>query len=211
MSHVILSQETKQHLEQERSRLLNDLQTITALVTAEVDQAISYLDALLSNKPIANTTANAAASKPHSAPSPPAVQVKAELTPKRRPETKAAPKPAEPQIVESNADLTQEKKRSQPRGKLRQVPPFDPAQLKRQFKGMSASAAIAQILREDSAQSYGIDDLIAALYGEFDQAEIPRARKSVAMVLMHGARVGKFEKVQDTPSRYRLGEVAVSA
>jgi hypothetical protein len=209
MSHVILSQETKQQLEQERSRLLSDRQTITALVTAEVDQAIEFLTALIGNKPApATTTATAKASKPHSTPSPPAVQAEAELTPKRRSETKATPRPSEPQIVESDADLTQAKKQSQPRGKLRQSPLFDATQLKRQFKGMSASHAIAQILREDSAQVYGIDDLIAALYEEFDQAEIPRARKSVAMVLMHGVRSGKFEKVQDAPAQYRLGEAA---
>ncbi len=55
MAYSMVSNEAKQHLEQERSPLMNDRPAIGAeiesLVRAEVDRAIQILDALLEGTP----------------------------------------------------------------------------------------------------------------------------------------------------------------
>lgn len=85
---------------------------------------------------------------------------------------------------------------------------FDATQLKGKFKGKKLINAIVQILQQDSEQIHTIDDLIAELYGKFDEAEMSRARKTLGATLMHATRAGTVERVGDKPSRFKLGQPA---
>ena len=189
MSHAILSQDTRQHLEREKERLLSDRQKIVSLVSAKVDETIQHLNVLLEDATIVT------------APVP-------ELELSEQAESDATLNPA-PTPRKAGA-----KKASKPQAKAKptQAPSFDAKQLKRKFKGIGVSDAIVQIMQQDASQIYAADDLIAALYDNFDDADLSKARKTLGAVLMHTVRAGKIEKVQDKPSRYKLGEpVAISA
>ena len=161
MAHTALSEQTKQHLAQERSRLVNDREKIVSevksSVSAEVDRVIQTLNALLGELP--------------------AVE---------------AAKQAKPEAKEQS--------------KLSQG--FDAKQLKHKFKDMNLSAAIVQILQQDPTREYETDALIAALYDSVDQAEMPRARKTLGATLMHQRRAGVVEKIGDKSPRYKLGQAA---
>ncbi|GAP99861.1 hypothetical protein [Leptolyngbya sp. NIES-2104] len=77
------------------------------------------------------------------------------------------------------------------------VKAFDAKQLTRKFKGMNSSEAMLQAMQEDPGQIYTGDDLINALYDEFDATEIPRARKTLDATLMHATRAGTVKRVGD--------------
>lgn len=184
MSYAVLSAKTREHLEQERSRLINDREKIVALVSAEVDQTIQHLTALLEEAEAATIA--------------------------------TAPAPELPDAVEIESLRTVRKtgkKATTPEAKAmsNQMSAFDAKQLKRNFKDISVSDAIVQTMQQNPSKIYAMDDLIAALYDKIDEADSSRVRKTLGAVLMHAVRAGKIDKVQDKPSRYKLGHETVSA
>lgn len=80
--------------------------------------------------------------------------------------------------------------------------PFDAAALKAKFKDLKPMDAIVQILK-DEQHPLSIDDLINQLYDAFDQTDIAKARRSVAITTKHAERRGLVQKVQDNPSRFQ--------
>ncbi len=191
MSYAVLSDETKKHLEQERVRLMNDRETIVSgiesSVGAEVDQAIQTLNALLKEAP-----------KVEVAPVKDSVESVTELLDQAATETPTQPSR---KTGTKKAKTEAKEKSSQPQA-------FVAKQLKRKFKGIGLSDAIVQVMQQDSARIYASDDLIAALYDKFDEADLPRARKTLGATLMHAIRAGKVEKVQDKPPHYKLSTPA---
>jgi hypothetical protein len=189
MSYSILSEETRQQLEQERSRLVHDREAILASVTAELDRMIQQLDRLLGNEA-------------------PDADASTQLNDSAAPVAKLDVfeiSANEAKVLEPDTDQTT------PKAKRHDIKAFDAKQLKPDFKDMSASDAVVQILRQSPDQTFETDELIEALYEPFDQSDMGRARKSMSAVLMHGSRAGKFEKVQDQPARYKLKESAATA
>lgn len=79
--------------------------------------------------------------------------------------------------------------------------PFDASALKAKFKGQKPMEAILKVLA-DEKHALSIDDLINQLYDAFDQADIAKARRSVAITTKHAERRGLLRKVQDNPSRF---------
>lgn len=80
--------------------------------------------------------------------------------------------------------------------------PFDAAALKAKFKDLKPMDAILQVLA-DEKHPLSIDDLINQLYDGFDQSDIAKARRSVAITTKHAERRGLVRKVQDNPSRFQ--------
>jgi hypothetical protein len=192
----MLSEATKKSLEQERSRLMSDrskiVSDIESSVRAEVDQAIQTLNALLNEAPVEVIPADEI------------VEAVTELldhtateTATKSPRTRSR----EPKVTRKTGT-----KKVKPEPKEQSA--FDATQLKRKFKGMKLIDAIVQILQQNSDQIYEIDDLIAELYGKFDEAEMSRARKTLGATLMHATRAGTVERAGDKPSRFKLGQSA---
>ncbi|MBW4443012.1 MAG: hypothetical protein KME10_17580 [Plectolyngbya sp. WJT66-NPBG17] len=78
---------------------------------------------------------------------------------------------------------------------------YDASALKAKFKGLKPMEAILKVLA-DEKHPLSIDDLINQLYDAFDQADIAKARRSVAITTKHAERRGLLRKVQDNPSRF---------
>ncbi|MEP0920059.1 hypothetical protein NC981_24985 [Leptolyngbya sp. DQ-M1] len=197
MSYLMLSDQTRQHLEQERSRLMSDrskiVSDIESSVKAEVDRAIQTLNALLNEAPVEVVPADGI------------VEAVTELL--EHPPTETATKSLRARSREPKATRKTGTKKVKPEPKEQSA--FDATQLKRKFKGKKPIDAIVQILQQDSEQIHTIDDLIAELYGKFDEAEMSRARKTLGATLMHATRAGTIERVGDKPSRFKLGQPAV--
>jgi len=191
MPYLVLKDETRQQLEQERSRLMNDRQKIVteieASARAEIDRTLQTLNALLSEPPEVETV-----------PADEIVDAVTELL-----EHAEAPS-AQPASRTRKTGTKQAKPEAKEQSKAAQA--FDAKQLKRKFKGSSLIDAIVQTMQQDSAKIYTIDDLIAGVYDKFDEAEMPRARKILGATLMHANRAGTVERVSEKPSRYKLGK-----
>ncbi|MBD2079041.1 hypothetical protein [Leptolyngbya sp. FACHB-17] len=79
---------------------------------------------------------------------------------------------------------------------------FDATALKAKFKGAKPMDAIVQVLA-DEKHPLSIDDLINQLYDAFDQADISKARRSVAITTKHAERRGLVRKIQDNPPQFQ--------
>ncbi len=184
MSYVVLSDQTKKQLESERSRLAQDrdaiVSEIEASVSADIDRTLQTLNALLSESPEVETV-----------PADEIVEAVTELL-----EHADQPAPRKTGTKKTNPDAKAQSKSAQA---------FDAKQLKRKFKGMGLLDAIVQVMQQDATKIYTIDDLIAGVYDKFDEAEMPRARKTLGATLMHANRAGTVNRVGEKPSRYKLG------
>lgn len=99
------------------------------------------------------------------------------------PQPKASPAPSKASSAKSNQSS------------------FDATVLKAKFKGIKPIDAIVQILA-DEKHPLSIDDLINQLYDGFDQADISKARRSVAITTKHAERRGLVRKVKDNPPQF---------
>lgn len=176
----ILTKDLKSNLEETRSRLLSErealIQAAHSEAEAELDRTLQYIEQLLG----ASTTSEPSEPQPSKASATPAKS-------KGKGKGKAASVPAE-------TKKTQSRKSSKS---------FDASALKADFKSLKPMQAIVQILG-DSKEPLSIDDLIAQLYDPFDEAEMSKARMSVAITTKHAERRGLLRKVQDNPSRFQV-------
>ena len=166
---------------------MNERTTIVAAITADLDQVLQQLDILLGDE--VNSTSTSSTGTPATAGN------------QNRPSENTVPAPRSPQ-----GDTKAARKNSSSKAK-----PFDAKQLKRDFQGMSAVEAIMQVMVRSSERSFSADTLIQLLYEDIAESELRSARKSVAAVLFQGARVSRFEKVQDNPAQYKLGQAAAGS
>lgn len=218
MSYSILSPESKQQLEQERSRLSKDRESIIASVTGEIDRLIQQIDSLLgettaatsapkqakASKKVAEVTVQPTKSTKKaitkSTPKPPT-----KPTVQRKGKAKAVSSASASKVATANKAKTQKVVSDEkPKKGKRQQQLFDAKQLKADFGDMSPTDALLQVMLQSPNQSFSTDEMIQELYDKFDEADLPRARKSVAGVFSRGMRFGKLEKIQEHPSRYRL-------
>jgi hypothetical protein len=191
MSYAMLSDETKQQLEQERSRLVNDrskiVSEIESSVSAQVDRTLQTLNALLDApaKVEVPTVDDIVESVSEILEQATAEVLTHSASRSRKTGTKIAAKP----------------KAKEETGQLKA---FDAKQLKNSFSGKSLGDAILEVMQQDAARVYTTDEFIAALYNPFDEADLSKARKTLGATLMHLIRGGKVEKVQDKPPHYKL-------
>ena len=174
MSYSILSDQTRQHLEQERLRLSNDRETIiqTAVeqATAAIDLALQHLNSLLGDESMSNSHGNYLPS-----------------------EAVMQPEASTSQLV------------TQPKGKRGQqkAKPFDGKVLKPEFEGLAPIDAMVQVIQQSPGQSFDAETVIRAVYDEFDEAELLKAKRSVKITLVLGVKKGLLEKVQDHPPLFK--------
>jgi hypothetical protein len=196
MAYSILSPESKQQLEQERSRLTQDRDNIIASVTAEIDRLIQHIDSLLGQ---AAPAVSIEASQPETS-----RPVAAKSNGSRKGKAKVASSATKAKAKISEAAIEEKPKK----GKRKKQKLFDAKQLKAAFNDMTPTDALLHVMLQTPDQSFSTEEMIQELYDDFDEADLPRARKSVAGVFSRGMRFGKLEKIQEHPSRYRLVESA---
>ncbi|MBW4422404.1 MAG: hypothetical protein KME13_24870 [Myxacorys californica WJT36-NPBG1] len=209
MTYSILSHDSKQQLEQERSRLMHERETIIESVTAEINRLIQHIDALLGSEGMAegNGTVDAAVPTVDAA-------VPAKGTRKGKAKSAASGAVSSAKLQESapsDLDEVTAPDDGQQKRKRRKSKSFDAEDLKSEFKGLTAIDAMIQVMKKAGDQTFSTDEMIEQVYGEFDEAEMPRARKSVAGVLARGARFNTFDKVEEKPARYKLSDSVASA
>ena len=175
MSYSILSDETRQQLEQERSRLSNDRATIIEAAvqqaTKAIDLALQQLNSLLGDE----STSNGHESY--------------------LPELEA--------VVQSKASSDQSVTKSKGKRGQQKTKPFDGKVLKPEFDGLSPIDAMVQVIQQSPEQSFDAEAVIRAVYDEFDEAELPKAKRSVKITLVLGVKKGLLEKVQDHPPLFK--------
>lgn len=208
MTYSILSHDSKQQLEQERSRLMHERETIIESVTAEINRLIQHIDALLGSEGTAEGNGTVDAAVPTVD-----VAVPAKGTRKGRPKstTSGAVSAKSQESAPSDSDEVTAPDDGQHKRKRRKSKSFDAEDLNSEFKGLTAIDAMIQVMKKAGDQTFSTDEMIEQVYGEFDEAEMPRARKSVAGVLARGARFNTFDKVEEKPARYKLSDSVASA
>lgn len=95
----------------------------------------------------------------------------------------------------------QKKSRSRPSSTTPQQ--FDPAKRLPDFRGQTLQNAVQIVLAQEPDRSFGTDNLITQVYGEFTDAELTKARRSLGKVLSNGAKDGLWQRVQDKPPLYQ--------
>ncbi len=202
---------------------MHDRDTIIESVTAEINRLIQHIDALLGSEGTAEVNGSVDAAVPTVDAVVPTVDavvptVDAAGTTKGRRKGKAkstasgAVSSAKLQeSAPSDSDEVAAPDDTQQKRKRRKSKSFDAEDLKSEFKGLSAIDAMIQVLAKAGGQAFSTDEMIQQVYGEFEESEMPRARKSVAGVLARGARFNTFDKVQEKPARYKLSDSVASA
>ena len=175
MSYSILSDEARQQLEQERSRLSNDRETIiqTAVqqATAAIDLALQNLNSLLGDELMSSGRGDYLADA----------------------ETE----------VQSKASTTQSVTKSKGKRGQQKAKQFDGKVIKPEFAGLSPIDAMVQVIQQSPEQAFDAETVIRAVYDDFDEAELPKAKRSVKITLVLGVKKGLLEKVQDHPPLFK--------
>lgn len=105
------------------------------------------------------------------------------------------------------------KAQKKPRSRRSSTTPqqFDPAKRLPDFRDQTLQNAVQIVLAQEGDRSFGTDDLIAQIYGEFVEAELTKARRSLGKVLSIGAKEGLWQRVQDKPPLYQASADAVQS
>ncbi len=174
MSYSILSDQTRQHLEQERSRLSNDRETIiqsaVEQATAAIDLALQHLNSLLGDESMSNSHGNSLPSKA---------------------------------VMQSETSTSQLVTKSKGKQGQQKAKPFDGKVLKPEFEGLAPIDAMVQVIQQSPEQPFDAETVIRAVYDEFDEAELLKAKRSVKITLVLGVKKGLLEKVQDHPPLFK--------
>jgi hypothetical protein len=182
MSYSILSHEVKQQLEQERSRLRSDreaiIQSAVQQATVAIDRTLQQLDSLLGEPENNGSSNHLLDSEPQSdSPKAPSKQTS---TPKDQSSTK-----------------------SNGKGRQATVNRFNGKVLKPEFAHLSPIEAMVQVINQSPEQTFGAEEIIRAVYDEFDPADLPSAKRSVKITLVGGAKKGLLERVQENPPLFK--------
>ncbi len=183
MSYSILSDQTRQQLEQERDRLTHErdsiIQAAVAHATSEVSRALEHVSALLEG-------------------SSGAVESVVESN-----GSSAAPEPELEESAPSDKSTKSTSKKGAKASKKRGRS-FDAQALKSEFEQLLPVEAMRQVMLEAPDHAFLTDEVIERIYDEFNEADLPRARKSVAGTLARGVRQGLFEKISNNPTRFKV-------
>jgi len=98
----------------------------------------------------------------------------------------------------------QPRARAKEKGKPAKSQSFNPQEPKRSFRGMEPLQAMVNVTATHPEQAFSTADIIREVYGEFEEAEMPRAIKSVAGTLTRGVRRGFLEKTQSNPALFKF-------
>lgn len=121
-------------------------------------------------------------------------------TPRKSRTRRTNPAPAEAETQLEPPAQTSRKSRTRRAATSRS---FDPKKLLPDFRGHSLQTALQIVLAQEPDRSFGTDDLLMQLYGEFAEAELSKGRRSLGKVLSIGAKAGLWQRVQDKPPLYQ--------
>jgi hypothetical protein len=202
MSYSILSHATRQQLEQERSRLRQDraaiIQTAIEQATAQIDKTLQHLDTLLGDAPALSESQ--APEQNGNGKSLPDLETSLESVPSIEPIAQESSATSAKAIPKAKGRPSQNKGKS--RGQQKSTS-FDSKVLRPEFEGHSPISAMAQMMGQSPDRSFSVEEVISALYPDFDPAETSKATRSVHITLALGAKKGLLEKVQENPSRFK--------
>lgn len=214
MPYAILDKSVRSNLEQERDRLTKDRDSIikaaVADATTEIDKTLEYLNGLLGGTiaPESNgapdaapaTSARKGRGKAKAPAAEASVPVASEAPAKKgKAPAKAAAKAKAPAKEPAKAEQKEEK----PKRNAKPSVPFD-ATMKRDFKGLTPAEAVLKVMSDSPKDTFTTDEMIQILYGSLESEKMPEARKRVALMMAHGMRKGTYEKVGDSPSRFKI-------
>jgi|GEM_PF-2358077 hypothetical protein len=105
------------------------------------------------------------------------------------------------------------KAQKKPRSRRSSTAPkrFDPAKRLPDFRDQTLQNAVQIVLAQEGDCSFGTDDLVKQVYGEFTDVELTKARRSLGKVLSNGAKDGLWQRVQDKPPLYQAAADAVQS
>jgi hypothetical protein len=119
-------------------------------------------------------------------------------TPARK--TKAPKAVKEPKVKASSKVSTKTKAKTKaPKAAI------DLPSLKAEFAGLTATQAIAQVLKKAPQKSFDVDQMIQEIYGTVSSSAAARTRQRVGVMFGHGARRNEFERTQESPPLYKIG------
>ncbi len=140
--------------------------------------------------------------------------------PKATEVTSAEPDDDEPSGLPETSHKKASKVKAQPRarakekGRQSKSQSFNAKNPKRSFRGMEPLQAMVNVTATHPEQAFSTADIIREVYGEFEEAEMPRAIKSVAGTLTRGVQRGFLEKTQSNPALFKFkasGEESILA
>ncbi len=231
MAFNVLTDDFRKQLEQQRKRLVKDrdalVKVAVAQATASIDASLDHISSLLGEiaapvkakrgpKPKGAAEANVPSGKPRGRRPKQVVEADAAeesdspvVKPKRgRPAaatletTSTARKIKGPRATKepkaSKAVSTKTKAKTP-------KPPIDLPELKPEFAGLTATQAIAQVLKKVPQKSFDVDQMIEEIYGTVDPSAAARTRQRVGVMFGHGARRNEFERIQENPPLYKIG------
>lgn len=203
MPSNVLTDAFRRQLEQERLRLINERDTIVQAAinqaTAEIDRSLDCIDALL-GVPTAHENNGSTQAK--------LVEQESAPSPKQSTQRKVAAqkaKPSSPTPKQKDTQPSKQASKSEPAAKSKPAAQETASlkDLKREFKDLTPAQAIERVIMQSPKQVFTTEDVIRAIYGTLDQAAMPKARQSVALMLSHGKRRGDYIKVQEEPAQFQ--------
>jgi hypothetical protein len=227
MALNVLTDDFRKQLEQQRKRLVKDRDAIVkaaiAQATASIDGSLDHISSLLGE--LAAPTKATRGPKPKGTPSltasgkprgrRPKQVVEAEEAaidspkPRRgRPPAAAAASAKSPAVRKIKAPKEPKASKVSTKTKAKTKAPKQPAELmplKAEFAGLTATQAIAVVMKKSPQKSYDVDQMIQEIYGDVAPDMAARTRQRVGVMFGHGARREEFEKVQDNPPLYKIG------
>jgi hypothetical protein len=191
MDFSVLTSDFRQQLEQQRSRLQKEREGIIAQAAQAVDANIAHINALLGGG--ATEAAAAPTKRPYNRKQPIATK-----TPRgRKPKTEAlvdkAPK--------SKSTASKARKVKAPKAKA--TTSEFPA-LKAEYASLTPAQASVQAFKAAPKKVFTVDDVIAAIYGPIDDAQMARTRQRIGVMLGHSARRQECVKIDGETAQYRF-------
>lgn len=209
MPFSFLSDTTRKSLEQERTRLQSErdsiIQSAVDQATANIDQTLQQINHLLGNDTPAATTVSSkkAASSKKATASVPAK--KAQPTNQETDEPAATKRKATASKGASEPQKVGKKAKPAAAGSkaAAKVTDSSPLLLKKEFKSSTPTEAVRQIL-EKADKPMSTDEVIQSLYQSVKEPDRAAARRTIGLVLGRGTHQNLYEKLEENPPRYRL-------
>jgi hypothetical protein len=60
------------------------------------------------------------------------------------------------------------------------------------------------VLAQEPNRTFGTDELLTQIYGDFTDAELSKGRRSLGKVLSIGAKQGLWQRLQEKPPLYQV-------
>ncbi len=190
----VLSPDFKKQLEQQLTRLQKEREDIISQAAQSVDTNISHINGLLGEVEVPEAPTKRVYNRKTS--EEPEARIK-------RPYNRKQPTgiASEPNSPKSKSTSSKAKQAKAPKSKpsLSDFP-----SLKSDYASMTPAEAIVALLKAAPSQVFTVDEVIAGIYGTIDEAQMPKTRQRMGLILGHCARRQECMKVDREFSQYRF-------